>query len=255
MSASPRVRPAARTAAAVLLAGGLLLAAATPAGAHVHVEADDAVAGGFSVLTFRVPNESDTAGTVAVAVTLPTETPFLYVSSKPVPGWSVSAPKETLPKPVDYEGTTITKAVRTVTWTAANRTRIGPGEFGEFELSVGPLPDPGTIVVPVAQTYSDGKVVRWDQPTPASGDEPERPAPTFEVAAAAADDHHDPGTPASASASPVESDHGSAADAGSGGDPAARVLGGAGLLLGAAALVVAVSSRRRAGSGGPRGTA
>ena len=43
---------------------GLLIAGSLPASAHVHVEADDATAGGFTVLTFRVPNESDTAGTV-----------------------------------------------------------------------------------------------------------------------------------------------------------------------------------------------
>ena len=79
-------------------------------------------------------------------------------------------------------GFTLTKAVSTVTWTAAEGQGVAPGEFNEFELSVGPFPkgaDP--IVMPAAQTYSDGEVVQWDEPTPASGDEPEHPVPTLDT--------------------------------------------------------------------------
>jgi uncharacterized protein YcnI len=243
-------------AATVTLAGGLLLAGTLPADAHVHVEADDPVAGGFSVLTLRVPNESDTAGTVRVAVTLPASHPFLYVATKPVPGWTASAPQQKLPAAVEVEGTTITKAVRTVTWTADGRTRIEPGEYQEFAISVGPLPDstaadPTTIMLPVVQTYSDAHAVRWDQQTPASGEEPENPAPEFTVAPAAADDHH--GTPSSAGASGEPSASASTAGSvgasdGAQGDTVARVLGGLGLVLGAAALAVALLGRRRRGS-------
>jgi periplasmic copper chaperone A len=266
-----RVRRQLVGAAAIsALAGGLLLAGALPASAHVHVEADDPESGGFSVLTFRVPNESDTAGTVRVAVTLPTDHPFLYVSTKPVPGWTVSAPQEKLPAAVEVEGTTVTKAVRTVTWTAEKGTRIEPGQYQEFAISVGPLPDstaaaPTTIMLPVVQTYSDGKTVNWDQKTPPSGEEPENPAPEFTVAPAAADEHHDTSSP-SGGASGAPSSNGSAgasAGAQSGAtdsgpdqgtatthqtDTVARVLGGAGLVLGAAALGIALVGRRRRGS-------
>ena len=242
------LRPLARAAAAAALAGGLLLAGALPAGAHVHVEADDATAGGYAVLTFRVPNESDTAGTVAVEATLPNDNPFLSVSSKPLPGWTVSTTEAALPKPVVVEGTTITKAVRTVTWKADKGSQIGPGEFQEFELSVGPLPGAGQIAIPVAQTYSDGKVVTWNQPTPASGDEPENPVPTFTVGAAAADDHGTGSASPSVMASTAEGGQPAPAaqTAASGGsDPLARVLGALGLAAGVGALVVALVGRRR----------
>jgi uncharacterized protein YcnI len=204
------------------------------------VEADDATAGSFSVLTFRVPNESDTAGTVKLAVTLPNDTPFLSVSTKPVPGWKATATEAKLAAPVEVEGTTITKAVRTVTWTADRGVRIGPGEFQEFAISVGPLPAPKTIVLPAEQTYSDGTVVSWTEATPASGQEPEYPAPEFSIAPAAVGEGHGADT---TSASPsVSAAPPSAVDSS---DTLARVLGGLGLVAGVAALAVALVGRRR----------
>jgi uncharacterized protein YcnI len=222
-----------------LAIAGLSLLPAAPAAAHVRAAADNPTSGGFSAVTLRVPNESDSAGTVKLSVSLPTDRPFVYVSTKPLPGWTVSAPKEKLPKPYDLDGTTITEAVQTVTWTAEKGTRIGPGEYQEFAISVGPLPDPGTILLPATQTYSDGTVVAWDEPTPASGEEPEHPAPTIEVAAAATgSDHH--GGAASPSTEP-------AADTGGapGSDAVARTLGAVGLVAGVGALVVAVLAWRR----------
>ena len=141
-------RPSLLRAGAAAGLGVLLLLPATAADAHVRVSADQTTPGAFSALTFRVPNESDTAGTVAVSVELPQDTPFLYVSTRPVPGWRAATKEAALPKPVEAEGTTLTKAVRTVTWTAERGTRIEPGEYQEFSISVGPLPAAGTVLLP-----------------------------------------------------------------------------------------------------------
>ena len=62
--------------AAALGAAGLALLPAT-AGAHVTVHTDSTASGSFSALTFRVPNESDSASTVKLEVQLPKVTPFL----------------------------------------------------------------------------------------------------------------------------------------------------------------------------------
>ena len=57
-------------AAAALYLGAL--AGIAPARAHVHVEAADAVGGQTAVLTFKVPNESETGAlTTALTVELP----------------------------------------------------------------------------------------------------------------------------------------------------------------------------------------
>lgn len=197
------------------------------------------------MLTFRVPNESASAGTVKVEASLPTETPFLSVSTRPVPGWSATTTHQKLAKPVDVEGTTITEAITTVTWTAAKGTQIGPAQFQDFAISVGPLPDPTTILLPTSQTYSDGTVVRWDQETPPSGEEPEHPAPEFTIAAATGEGHDAGGSEPSAVSREPAAQETAETTATASTDTTARVLAGIALMLGAAALVVALVGRRR----------
>jgi uncharacterized protein YcnI len=218
-------------ALAIALLAGFALAGANVAAAHVRVHADSTTSGSFSALTFRVPNESDSAGTVKVMVQLPQDTPLIYVSTKPVPGWTAKLTEEPLPKPVESSGTTITKAVRTVTWTAVKGIQIRPGEYQEFSISGGPLPAAGPILFPTEQAYSDGTVVAWDQPTPASGAEPEHPVPAFEITAAEPE-----------SAPPVAP----AVAPSSGTDGVARGLAGAALAVAVLGLVVALVNRRKA---------
>lgn len=237
------LRPAARRRRSLLVVAGLatagltLLPAATAA-AHVRVTPDNPISGAFSALTFRVPNESETAGTVKLTVDLPQDTPFLYVTTKPVPGWTAVATTSKLAKPVESYGTTLTKAVSRVTWTADKGAAIGPGQYQEFSLSVGPLPAAGTVPLPVTQTYSDGEVVAWDQPTPESGEEPERPAPELKVVAAAGDATPSAPPPAGSDQTTATTQVGTA-------DPVARALGGVGLATGLVALVLAALARRR----------
>src|SRR3954447_11111701 len=144
-----------------------LLAIAPAASAHVSVSSPDATPGGFGKLVFRVPTESATASTVKFTVTLPTDIPFANVSAKTLPGWSIATTEVKLDKPItDDDGFNLTKAVSTVTWTAEKGQGVAPGEFIEFELSVGPFPKGTTpITLPAVQTYSDGKVVKWNEPT------------------------------------------------------------------------------------------
>jgi hypothetical protein len=101
-----------RFAAVTVLSVGLLGATAVAAQAHVSVHADSTATGSFSQITFRVPNESPTSGTVKLQVQLPQDDPFPFVSAKPVPGWKVTVKQAPLPEPVEEEGTTITKAAR-----------------------------------------------------------------------------------------------------------------------------------------------
>ncbi|AGW42569.1 hypothetical protein O159_26590 [Leifsonia xyli subsp. cynodontis DSM 46306] len=233
-------------AGASVAAIALALAVPLAASAHVHVDPDRASVGSYATLTFTVPTESATAGTVKLEVDLPTATPFGSVSYKPVPGWTASVTTEKLAKPVKTGEGTITEAPVRITWTAEPGVRIEPGQFQEFTISAGAMPDTGSIPLPTRQYYSDGTVVDWDQKTPASGREPERPAPTVYIADAppAADDDAVP--------SVVAAPAGSSAGAGSmSGDAVAIGLGIGGLALGAIALVVAVFAATRR-STGPR---
>ena len=169
------------------------------------------------------------------------------MSTKPLPGWRVTVVEAKLPRPLVLEGATITRAPRTVTWTAEPHAALAPGQHQEFSLSVGPLPAPGTLALPTTQTYSDGTVVRWDEPTPASGDEPEHPAPEFTItaAAAAAGDRH---SAAHSSATGATTSVG-------GVDPTARWLGGGALLVALVGVGLGGIAARRSGrprAGDPR---
>jgi uncharacterized protein YcnI len=235
-------RTFARVAAAAAATAVLVIAAPLAASAHVHVDPDRAAPGSYTTLTFTVPTESATAGTVKLEVDLPTKTPFGSVSYQPMPGWKTTVVTEKLATPVKTDDGTVTEAPTRITWTADPGVQVGPGAFEDFVVQAGPVPDTKSIVLPVTQTYSDGTVVQWNQPTPASGQEPEHPAPTVYVNAVPP---ADPETVHSlVTSAPVASSGTSAADG------VAIGLGIAGLALGAIALVVAVFALTRRGQKG-----
>jgi uncharacterized protein YcnI len=236
---------------AALVTGGAVLGAG-PAFAHVTAQPGDAVQGSYSVVSLRVPNESDTAGTVKLQVTLPADHPITSVRTTPVAGWTASLTKAPLNPPVTVGERTVGEAVRTVTWTANPGTRIGPGEFLDFPLSLGPLPTGvEEIALPAVQTYDDGEVVAWDQPANPDGSEPERPAPTVTLLAtdetdAGATDQHGAHTGAPVEPTAAAAEPPAAAQP----DTTARWLGGAGLLLGALGLGLGGGAVLRGRSGG-----
>jgi uncharacterized protein YcnI len=231
------------------VAVGLLALAAGAGSASAHVTANPGQAqkSGFAKIAFRVPNESSTgASTNKLEVDLPAAYPVASVSTKPMPGWVAQVTKVKLDKPIKMDNADITEAVSTVTWTATDPAAgIGPGQFNEFEVSMGPLPDnTEALIIPAIQSYTDNTVVKWDMPPAASGaPEPAHPAPVVNLVSATAtagnaSDQHG-GTAMGTSTSPQ--------------DDTARWLGGAGLLVGALGLGVAAGTalraRRRAGGG------
>jgi uncharacterized protein YcnI len=166
---------------------GLLAVGTGTASAHVTVSSVDASQGGYGKVTFRVPDESDTASTVKVRIQLPTKTPIASVSVQPVPGWTVKPTRAALNPPVTTDdGDKITETVTVVEFDAASGGGIAPGEFQEFSLSVGPIPKIGSLAFPVVQTYSDGTQVAWIEPTVEGSPEPAHPAPVVTLSTAAA---------------------------------------------------------------------
>jgi uncharacterized protein YcnI len=200
-------------------------AAGIPAAwAHVHASSDNPVRGAMAIVTFQVPNESNTgAATTALTVTLPN---VASASVEGMPGWTTKLDRDAA------SGT-----VRSVTWTAAPNGGIGVDQFALFRISV-QLPDTDTVSFPATQTYSDGVVVKWDQPPLPGGGEPEHPVPMLTLAAgpAAPHEHHPP------SATPA--DHSAAAPQSKSPDNTARLLGGAALVVAALGVGLALIRRR-----------
>ena len=167
------------TVAAILALPGI-------AQAHVTVQPGTAEGGDFSVVAFRVPNERDDASTTQVRVTLPKDQPIGYVSTTPVPGWKITTATRQLDRPIEIFGEQMDTVVSEVTWTATTGG-IRPGQFEDFDLSLGPLPESGEMVFNAMQTYSSGEKVNWNEVSADPSVEPEHPAPTLTITPAAAE--------------------------------------------------------------------
>jgi uncharacterized protein YcnI len=233
-----------RSVIRTLTVGAVVAAAvgltALPALAHVSVNSPGATQGGFGVLTFRMPNETDNTNATGLKVQLPPDQPLASVSVKPQPGWTYTVTRAKLPQPItDDDGNKVTDYPSVVDW-KATAGGIKPGEFAEFQLSVGPLPKADSMTFKALQTYSDGQVVSWiDVPAAGSTEEAEHPAPTLKLTPAGGATAG-PVAPAAPAAAPAP-----AADDSSGSVTGAYVVGGIGLVAGLAALGLAVSGRRR----------
>jgi uncharacterized protein YcnI len=199
-------------------------AAIPPAWAHVHASSDNAVRGAMAIVTFQVPNESDKgAPTTALSVALPDVT---AAGTEAMPGWTARLDRDAA------SGT-----VHSVTWTAVPNGGIGVDQFALFRISL-QLPDTDTVSFPATQTYSDGSIVKWDQPPLPGGGEPEHPAPMLTLAAGPVPPHeHHP-------SSGIPTNHAGAAGQSKSPDNTARLLGAAALVIGALGICLVLVRRR-----------
>ncbi|MDQ2796049.1 MAG: DUF1775 domain-containing protein [Actinomycetota bacterium] len=131
-----------------------LIAFAASASAHVTVTSPGAAQGGYSVVTFRVPNEEASATTTKVVMQLLTDTPIASVSLQPITGWTAVTTSIKLATPIKTDDGDVARAVSQITWTASVDTAIKPGEFQQFNAEMGPLPSMSSITVKALQTYS-----------------------------------------------------------------------------------------------------
>ena len=204
----------------IALAVALLVLLAAPASAHVSANPGTVEAGEAAAITFRVPNETTDADTTSVEIFLPEGASFEFVSVKAIAGWTHTETKDG-------------DAVTAVKWSGG---KIAPGEYEDFSLSFGPV-DAGTLEFKALQTYDNGDVVRWIDPTVEGQDEPEHPAPTVTVTKAGGGEE---------SAAPGNEPAADPGDKGADGTDlgtfAALALGGAALVAAVAALVM---GRRR----------
>ena len=227
---------------AISIAAGLALLAPAAAQAHVSLHPNEVPTGSFATLDIRVPNESEKANTVKVAVRFPAG--FTDVSPEYMPGWNPKVSTAKLAKPVRTDDGVVTEGVREIVWSGG---RIPPGQFLSFPISTEIPGEAGQeLTFKVLQYYDDGEVARWIGP-PSS----ENPAPSIDVTAAggvledvAGTEAEPPAAGASATASASQGTSSSSSDdkASKGLGIAAMAVGALGLLAGGTALLI---GRRR----------
>ncbi|MFF1902978.1 DUF1775 domain-containing protein [Kitasatospora sp. NPDC058218] len=141
------------------------LAPAVPAFAHVEVESETARAlATNATVTFTAEAESTTAGLAKFQVVLPEGIAPADVALADAPqGWTFA---------VTADGYTV------------GGPALAPGKDAVYKITIRQLPDAEELVFKTLETYSDGRIDRWIE-LPKDGTEPEHPAPTLELAAAA----------------------------------------------------------------------
>ncbi|CAM5629634.1 membrane protein [Streptomyces spiroverticillatus] len=252
MNANRRTRISRLSAVGVAAAASVVVLAG-PAFAHVSVQPVGAAAkGGYATVNVKVPNERDNASTVQLEVSFPVkEHPLTSVMPQAVPGWTVKVEKTTLDKPLKVHGKEIKEAVSKITWTGG---KIGPGEFQQFPLSLGQLPeDADQLVLKAIQTYDNKEVVRWIEEPKEGQPEPQSPAPVLKLTAPVGDGHGAAATDdkkAKDSTASDKHDDGKkeTASAASASDTTARVLGIVGIIVGVAGVAFGVLAGRRRAS-------
>jgi periplasmic copper chaperone A len=159
----------------------LLFSAALPAAAQAHVSLhpNEVPTGSFATLQIRVPNESESANTVKLAVLFPPG--FTDVSAEYMPGWSARVVTAKLPKPVHTEDGEVTEGVKEIVWTGHGEGgKIPPGQFLAFPIATEIPGKAGEeLAFKTLQYYDNGEVARW-----IGGPESEEPAPRIDVTAA-----------------------------------------------------------------------
>ncbi|MEU4840199.1 YcnI family copper-binding membrane protein [Nocardia testacea] len=224
--AERHVSAAVRPAAAGALLALVLLVQAPSAAAHVRSDPGSAPArGGYGTATFQVPTESRDASTIGLEFTFSGATEFTSLRTQPVPGWTARIER-------GAGGT-----VERVLWRADDPSHaLAPDEFGAFTISAGPWPEAESVAVPVAQHYSDGAIVEWNERALDEHAEVAHPAPVVQLGAADGGDEH--------GGAAAETEH--AAHTGSGtGTGVATGVSIASLLIAAAALGYAGLVHRR----------
>jgi uncharacterized protein YcnI len=163
-----------------LLAGAGLLLAPASAAAHISLHPNTVPAGAFATLDVRVPGEQEGAYIKRVNMQLPSG--FTGVDYENVPGWSAKVIEAKLAKPIEEDGEKIDSEVSQLVWTWTGPLgKVNNGQFIDFPLSVAIPGDAAgkALEFRTVQTYSNGQVVHWIDPSLTA----EHPAPRINVTA------------------------------------------------------------------------
>jgi uncharacterized protein YcnI len=169
-----------RTTLALLAIGGALLAVPAAVQAHISLHPNTIPAGAFATLDVRVPGEQEGAYVKKVDTLFPSG--FTGVDYENVAGWTAKVIETKLATPIKEDGETIDTEVSQIVWTWTGPLgKVNNGQFINFPLSVS-IPGNAAgkaLEFRTVQTYSNGQVVHWIDPSLTA----EHPAPRINVTA------------------------------------------------------------------------
>jgi uncharacterized protein YcnI len=149
----------ARRAAFVVLFALLGLLALAPAvQARVSIVPGAVPGGGTSVFAFRLANERPDTASTRLELTFPQDPPIAFAEVAGVRGWTATITPRELPEPIQAGDKTITEVVGSIVLSGGS---VGPGQFEQFLITLGPLPADGRLVLDAVQGYANGQSDTW----------------------------------------------------------------------------------------------
>jgi periplasmic copper chaperone A len=226
---------------AMTLTASALLAPAS-AQAHISLHPNTIPAGAFATLDVRVPGEQEGAYVTKVDVLFPND--FTGVDYENVPGWSTKVIEAKLATPITQGGETINTEVSQIIWTWTGPLgKVNNNQFINFPLSLA-IPEGAAgraLEFRTVQTYSNGHVVHWIDPSLTA----EHPSPRINVTAKGGvveEVAGDEAGPAAGQTSASQAGPSSAAPRPQSGAGASKALGITALILGALGLVAGLAA-------------
>lgn len=221
----------------LLTAIAVFALSAVPALAHVTVASDNLTAGGYAVLTVKVPHGCDAKPTNKVILQVPEGVTSIQPARTPF--WKHNVEMKKLDKPIKGgHGEEITEVPGTVTWEAV--TPLPSHDLDMLHASI-KLPDAeGIVYFPVVQECPGGDESPWNQiPSGESDEELSNPAPSLTLVKGSGDDGH--GSNDEAHDDKSNDSHTDLED-----DVAtARTFGISGIVIGALGLIIGLVAMRR----------
>ncbi len=155
-----------KCAVALVVVGVVVVGLGGVAGAHVDFEAEGVLpADGLQVATLQVPNECEGSQTTSIDLNFPPTPTITSAVVAPLAGWTAA-------------NATAAGAVSAVTLTGS----LSGTDTQAFEFTLGPVPaGVDELNFTAVQRCADGDTIRWIQPTPPGGEEPQFPAPVLVI--------------------------------------------------------------------------
>lgn len=156
MPASPR--SFARAAAALLLASCALLGLAAPAAAQVSIVPGSVKGGSTETFAFRLANQRTDTQSNRLEIVFPQSPPIAFAEVKPARGWTAKINPRPLDPPQQSGDRLISQVVGSIVLEGGE---VGPGQFEQFLVTLGPLPEQGDLVLDTVQGYTSGASDRF----------------------------------------------------------------------------------------------
>lgn len=155
MPASPK--SLARALAALLVTVFSLLAVmltqAATASAQVSIVPGSVKGGTTETFAFRLANQRAGTDSNRLEIIFPAGPPIAFAEVQPARGWTAKINPRPLDPPVRSGDRTISQVVGSIVLEGG---KVGPGQFEQFLVTLGPLPEQGDLVLETIQGYTNG---------------------------------------------------------------------------------------------------